>query len=194
MSPKDREAFLAWHASKKESNYVFNFKEEIVTYCRSDVDILRRCCLEFYANCFTKLPKLIRSVPLPSHLHACHTVYRTNYLPKDTIAIIPPMGYTPKAKQSLIAHKWLSYLSEKNDVYIQHARDGCEKRVCKYSWDGYSEEIHMAFEFHGCFWHGEFVFSSTCFIEYEMLKNSFDRMSEMLCSRYREPRQSQHHG
>ena len=26
MSAKDRESFLAWHASKKESNYVFNFK------------------------------------------------------------------------------------------------------------------------------------------------------------------------
>ena len=26
MSPKDKETFLAWHASKKESNYVLNFK------------------------------------------------------------------------------------------------------------------------------------------------------------------------
>ena len=32
MNPKDREAFMAWHATKKESNYVFSFKEEIVTY------------------------------------------------------------------------------------------------------------------------------------------------------------------
>ena len=38
MSPKDKETFLAWHASKKESNYVFNFNEEIITYCRSDVE------------------------------------------------------------------------------------------------------------------------------------------------------------
>ena len=47
MNPKDTETFMAWHMTKKESNYVFNFQEEIVTYCRSDVDILRRCCLEF---------------------------------------------------------------------------------------------------------------------------------------------------
>ena len=47
MSPKDRETFLAWHASKKESDYVFDFKEEIVTYFQSDVDILRRCFFEF---------------------------------------------------------------------------------------------------------------------------------------------------
>ena len=25
MNPKDREAFMAWHATKKESNDVFNF-------------------------------------------------------------------------------------------------------------------------------------------------------------------------
>ena len=47
MNPKEREAFMTWHASKKESNYVFNLQEEILAYCRSDVDILRRCCLEF---------------------------------------------------------------------------------------------------------------------------------------------------
>ena len=43
-------------------------------------------------------------------------------------------------------------------MYIQHARDGGEKRVGDYSLDGYREEIHTAFEFHGCFWHGEFFF------------------------------------
>ena len=75
-------------------------------------------------------------------------------------------GMSPKDREtfmtwhaSLIAHKWLSYLSEKNDVYIQHARDGGKKRVGKYSLDGYCEEIHTAFEFHGCFWHGEFSLS-----------------------------------
>ena len=130
MSPKDREAFLAWHASKKESNYVFNFNEEILSYCRSDVDILRRCCLEF-RELFHEITDIdpFRTITIAS---ACHKVYRSKYLLKDTIAIIPPMGYTPKVKQSLIAHKWLSYLSEKNDVYIQHARDGGEKRVGDY--------------------------------------------------------------
>ena len=54
MSPEDREAFLAWHKNLSEDNYVFNFQEEIIKYCRSDVDILRRCCLE--------LPELFRSV------------------------------------------------------------------------------------------------------------------------------------
>ena len=131
---------------------MFNFKEDIATYCRSDVDILRRCCLEF-RELFHNVTDIdpFRTITIAS---ACHKVYRTNYLPKDTIAIIPPMGYAPEIKQSFIAHKWLSYLSENNDVYIQHARDGGEKRVGRYSLDGYCGEIHTPFEFHGCFWHG----------------------------------------
>ena len=47
MSPTARETFLEWHTTKKENNYVFNFQDEILTYCRSDVDILWRCCLQF---------------------------------------------------------------------------------------------------------------------------------------------------
>ena len=47
MSPGDRTEFYAWHNELKDSNYIFNFQEEILKYCRSDVDILQRCCLEF---------------------------------------------------------------------------------------------------------------------------------------------------
>ena len=46
---------------------------------------------------------------------------------------------------------------EVNDIHIQHVRNGGEKRVGKYSLDGYCEEFHTAYEFQGCFWHGKFV-------------------------------------
>ena len=46
MSPAEKETFLKWHHKLKENNYVFNFQDEIQSYCRS-VDIHRRCCLEF---------------------------------------------------------------------------------------------------------------------------------------------------
>ena len=100
MNPKDRETFMAWHTTKKESNYVFNFQEGIVTYCRSDVDILRRCCLEF-RELFHNVTDIDPFTTL-TIASACHLVYRTNYLPKDTIAIIPPLGYCPKNKQSFL--------------------------------------------------------------------------------------------
>ena len=104
MNPKDKEAFMAWHATKMESNFVFNFHEEIIAYCRSDVDILHRCCMEF-REMFYNITDIdpFRTLTIAS---ACHLVYRTNYLLKDTIGIVPPMGYTPKNNQSLFAHKW----------------------------------------------------------------------------------------
>ena len=108
MNPKDREAFMTWHASMKESNYVFNFQEEILAYCRSDVDILLRCCLEF-RELFHDVTDIDPFTTLTIG-SACHLVYRTNYLPNDTIAIIPPMGYCPKNNQSLFAHKCFSFI------------------------------------------------------------------------------------
>ena len=105
-----------------------------------------------FAKLFHEITTLIPS-PL-TIAAACHKVYRSNYLPKDTIAVIPPMGYSPKNKHSLSALKWLSYTAEKEEIDIQHARNGGEKRVGKYFLDGYHEETHTAFEFHGCSWHG----------------------------------------
>ena len=54
-----------------------------------------------------------------------------------------------------MAIKWLSYEMESEDIYIQHVRNGGEKRVGKYLLDGYCEEYHAAYEFQGCFWHGK---------------------------------------
>ena len=54
----------------------------------------------------------------------------------------------------MFAQKWLSYTVEKTEIYIQHARNGGEKRVGPYLLDGYHEETHTAYEVHGCFWHG----------------------------------------
>ncbi|CAH1106820.1 unnamed protein product [Psylliodes chrysocephalus] len=44
-----RDIFLDWHTEHKED--VFDFQKEIHAYCNSDVDILRRDCLEF-RKCF----------------------------------------------------------------------------------------------------------------------------------------------
>lgn len=47
MSTGDRVAFLKWHEMQTKSGVVFDFRKEMETYCRSDVDILRRACLHF---------------------------------------------------------------------------------------------------------------------------------------------------
>ena len=155
MKPKVREEFLTWHKEKVESNYVFNFKEEIEKYCRSDVDILRNCCMKFREMLreITGIDPFEKCITIAS---VCHEVYRTNYLEKDTIAVFNNNRQL-KTKQSNIAVKWLSWVAEKDEIDIEHVRNGGEKRIGKYSLDGYCEERNTVYEFQGCYWHGKDV-------------------------------------
>jgi hypothetical protein len=102
MSPDEKEKFLEWHNELKQNNY--DFQQEILGYCRSDVDILRRCCLEFREQFrdVTDIDPFEKCLTIAS---ASKLVYRTNFLQEDTIAIIPQHGYHPKVKQSNIALK-----------------------------------------------------------------------------------------
>ena len=45
MGTKEREECLSWLDSKKDA--IFDFRKEMLEYCRSDVDILRQACLKF---------------------------------------------------------------------------------------------------------------------------------------------------
>ena len=181
----------------KENNYVFDFQHEILTYCRSDVDILRRCCLEFR--------ELFRDVtdidPFKSCLtiaSACNLVFRTNFLKENSTAILPSHGYHPKIKQSNMALKWLSYIAEKDDIHIQHKRNGGEKSVGRYSLDGYDEETNTAYEFHGCFWHGKFCLNKVNQVSQILNRSIFYtqflyRMLKVLCTKHRECGVSSNH-
>ena len=160
MKPVEREAFIAWHQEQVENNYVFDFRKEIIKYCRSDVDILANCCL-LYRKMFQKetgIDPFDKALTIASY---CHQVYRTNFLEKDTIAILSHARQL-KTKQSAEAIKWLSYTAEKEDIRIQHVKNGGEKRVGNYSLDGYCEETHTAYEYQGCYWHGK----GLCYVMY----------------------------
>ena len=45
MGEKERNELLAWLSERKDD--VFDFRKEMLQYCRSDVDILRQACLTF---------------------------------------------------------------------------------------------------------------------------------------------------
>ena len=160
MKPEAREKFLTWHQEQVENNYVFDFQEEILNYCRSDVDILAECC-KLYRDMFmqvtdtthddTGLDPFDSSITIAAY---CMQVYRTKFLQKDTIALLP-QHQELKRKQSHEALQWLSYTAEKEGIRMQHHRNGGEKRVGPYSLDGYCEETHTAYEYQGCYWHGK---------------------------------------
>ena len=86
MKPEERDAFISWHDEQVANNYRYDFREEIIKYCRSDVDILRKCCL-LYREMFrneTDIDPFNKALTIASY---CQEVYRTNFLKKDTIAV-----------------------------------------------------------------------------------------------------------
>ena len=164
MKPEAREKFMTWHQEQVDNNYVFDFQKEILRYCRSDVDILAECC-KLYREMFKLATSMDGNIetgidPFDSATTIaayCMQVYRTNFLKKDTIALLP-QHQVLKRKQSHEALQWLSYTAEKEEIRIQHDRNGGEKRVGNYFLDGYCEETHTAYEYQGCYWHGKDYF------------------------------------
>ena len=154
MKPEDRDVFLRWYEEQVANNYVFDFQKEMETYCRSDVDILRKCCLKFREMLQEVTDGIDPFDKCITIAGVCHEVYRTNYLKENTIAVFDNHRQM-KILQSIKATKWLSWLAEKEGIAIEHGRNGGEKRVGRYSLDGYCEETRTAYEFQGCFWHGK---------------------------------------
>ena len=160
MKPESRSKFLEWYNKHYQDH--FDFQKELLIYCRSDVDVLRKCCLKF-RSIFLNLTKtkdrdgidpFEKCITIAS---ACNLVFRTLFLNHETIGIIPPHGYRAEAKQSLMAYQWLSYLAYVRGIHIQHGRNGNEKEIGPYKVDGFYQTDtgdKVALEFNGCFWHG----------------------------------------
>ncbi|GFT56859.1 DNA_pol_B_2 domain-containing protein [Trichonephila clavipes] len=83
MTIKQRETFMEWYETVKDE--IFDFRKEIMKYCDSDVDILRRGCLEM-RKLFLKIADIdpFRYVTLAG---VCMAIYRSKFLKEGTIAI-----------------------------------------------------------------------------------------------------------
>ena len=79
MSPADREKFFAWYNDLVRKEHVFDFQAEILRYCQSDVDILRRCCLEF-RELFREITDVDRFAQCLTIASACNLVFRKTFL------------------------------------------------------------------------------------------------------------------
>ena len=100
--------FPQWFEKNKHSS--FNFQEETLKYCESDVDILRKCVLKF-RQLFMNLTKTDSSVGIDCFdkcitiVSACNLVFRTILLDHKSIGINSPHGYRAGAKQSVMAYQ-----------------------------------------------------------------------------------------
>lgn len=159
MSPDEREKFSAWYDVACRST--FDFKKEALLYCRNDVTILAAACQKF-RDVFLKATA-VDPFTRATIASACMTVFRTNYLTPDTLAITPPDNYRRQHKAfSHDSIQYLQWVSHKNNIHIKHALNGGEQCVSGHYIDGFFLDkdglIHL-WEYEGCFFHG----CPTCF-------------------------------
>ncbi|CAF1015559.1 unnamed protein product [Brachionus calyciflorus] len=117
LSEKKKKEFEKWYDSVKHQE--FNFKNQFMAYCWSDVMLLANGCLAFRKIFMDKTKKSETDIGVDPSLCAftiaslCHYIYRRNLLEPKSIGIIPENGYHPEQKTSIKCQLWLKYLPEK---------------------------------------------------------------------------------
>ncbi|CAB0040036.1 unnamed protein product [Trichogramma brassicae] len=156
MSTSEREKFLAWYETARTQ--IFDIRKEEIEYCRMDVEILRRACLEFCKIMFdlAEVDPFAQATTIAS---ACSYVFRKKFLKDNTIALIPPAGYRRSDKHSQISIEWLLLCEHELGREIIHAGRSREHCLIEgYRVDGYlgptdGSPRGTVFEFQGCFYH-----------------------------------------
>ncbi|KAK7605181.1 hypothetical protein V9T40_007039 [Parthenolecanium corni] len=146
MKRLDRAKFLEWYIKKIQENYVFDMRKELVEYCMSDVDILRKGCMKFRELFLANNnidPFLYVTIP-----SVCMAIFRSEYLKEKTIAIYDPDYKDKYSKQSI------SWLNSYENPDIVHALNGGEVVILGNKVDGFDENTNTVYQYHGCFWHG----------------------------------------
>ena len=92
IQSNERDKFLNWYEECVNNNYALIYKKEIIDYCRSDVDILRRSLRKFREDFITfENIDPLRYITIAS---VCMTIYHANYMPQKTIAVVPEYAKT----------------------------------------------------------------------------------------------------
>ncbi|XP_061170270.1 uncharacterized protein LOC133179558 [Saccostrea echinata] len=87
MSVEGRKEFFKWYETKVASGEIFDFQKEILKYCRSDVDILRRACLKFKNLLLEATGRdgghTVDAFNSSTIASLCMDVFKTKFLPED---------------------------------------------------------------------------------------------------------------
>jgi hypothetical protein len=88
MKPELREKFLKWYREQINSGAVFDNAESLKNYCISDVQILREGAMIFRRD-FIEHTTVDPFISASTIAGACSYVYRKNFMPPNTIPLIP---------------------------------------------------------------------------------------------------------
>lgn len=115
--------------------------QQIRAYCWSDVLLLAKGMLKFRQEVMTSTLKdgkgvdpFLVAITIAS---LCNYVWRYDCLQSETVAIIPENGYNAEQKTSVKAQYFIKYLSIKNKINIDHARNRGELKINGKFIDGY---------------------------------------------------------
>ena len=164
LMPCKKEELIIWHNEQVARNVQFNFKEELISYCQSDVQMLKQGC-EAFQNEFQSQAGFNPMAKCFTIASACNLYWRKHLLTPDTIAVEPIRGWRgANTNQSVKALQWLyfqEHLLPKQGASadrIRHVRNGGEQTVRTdtniYFVDGYDVTTKTVYEFNGCLYHG----------------------------------------
>ena len=145
MTVRDREEFFAWYTENCKTT--FHLMNDLLFYCRQDVNVLRLGCQAFRSN-YIKHSRVdpFTKITLAS---AVNLTFRTNFLTPNTIGIIPGDNYQKLGRQSLEGRKFLKQIAEKEGLTIIP-----EMRIGQYFADGYCPSNNTIYEYCGDVVHG----------------------------------------
>ena len=154
MSPEGKQALEKWHQEQRANNVVFDFQQELVAYCESDVRLLKQGCLTF-----KRLFETLTSFNPFDHItiaSACNRDLRMNRMIPNSIASEPVRGWRNSINHSNVALEWLTWCQKQQAHHIEHAGNAGEYRIpgTHFHVDGFDGTTNTVYEFHGCFWHG----------------------------------------
>lgn len=164
MMSSKKEELLRWHSDQVRQNVVFNFKQELLDYCKSDVALLKAGCQAFQEE-FTNEAGFNPMAECFTIASACNLYWQKKHLVPNTIAVEPVRGWRgAKTNQSLKALQWLyweEHILPKQGATadrIRHVRNGGEQSIRTstdmYFVDGYDATTKTIYEFNGCLFHG----------------------------------------
>ena len=97
MMTKGKEELLSWHSDQVRRNVSFNFHQEMIDYCKSDVALLKTGCQAFQQEFQTQagFNPMAKSMTIAS---ACNLYWRKHHLRQHLVEIktgIRPVGARP---------------------------------------------------------------------------------------------------
>ena len=92
MMAKKKEELTRWHADQVRCNVYFNFRQEMIDYCKYDVALSEAGCEAFQQEFQTQagFNPMTKCMTIAS---AYNLYWRRHHLPADTIAVEPVRGW-----------------------------------------------------------------------------------------------------